>query len=86
MVNVCERDKVDVVTLRRSIVRLSRVSEVLFAVYIQERVPKITIPIGRRNIEAWTRTDLNKVTARPLILHAFADCWVRTFTSFDPQA
>jgi hypothetical protein len=26
------------------------------------------------------------VTARPLTLHAFADCWVRAFTSLDPQA
>ena len=30
--------------------------------------------------------DLNEVTARPLILHALADCWVRAFTSLDPQA
>ena len=53
--------------------RWSRVSEVAFAVCVQERVPKLMMPIGRRNIEASTRADLNEVTARPLTLHAFAD-------------
>ena len=60
--------------IRRAIVRLSCVYEVPFAVYIQERVPKLMIPIGCRNIESSTRADLNEMTARPLTLHAFADC------------
>ena len=53
---VMTRDFDDVATslskLRRVVVRLSRVSEVPFAVCVQECAPKLMIPIGRRNIEA----------------------------------
>ena len=42
--------------------------------------------VGCRNIEAWTRTDLNEMTAHPLTLHVLADCWVRAFTSLAKPA
>ena len=83
---VCERDKVGdamYVPLFFPTVHGERCAR---DCVFQERVPKFMIPIGRRSIDAQTRADLNEVTARPLTLHAFADCWVRTFTSLDPQA
>ena len=45
---------------------------------------KLMIPIGRRNIEAYTRAALNEVTARALVLHESSGCWVRAIT-LDPQ-
>ena len=83
---VCECSTLDVVTLRRAIVRLSRVAEVRLKCVFHKLGESVMIPIGRRSIDAQTRADLNEVTARPLTLHAFADCWVRTSTSLDPQA